>query len=145
MRTVDDPAYNCWRKMRSRCNDPQNENYRYYGALGIKVCARWDSFSDFLDDMGPRPSAQHSIDRIDAESCYEPGNCRWATISEQNRNRRTVRKLKVGGAELIAADIAEIVGIDRSYVRKLAREGMTLEQVLAKFGFTAIPVSDLLL
>jgi hypothetical protein len=74
--------------MRSRCNDPKNPDYRHYGGRGISVCKRWGSFDAFREDMGPRPSFQHTIDRINGNGNYEPGNCRWATMAEQNRHRR---------------------------------------------------------
>lgn len=82
------PDYNCWKKMRNRCNNPNNGDYRYYGARGIRVCARWNCFADFIADMGPRPTGRHTIDRINNDGNYEPGNCRWATMAQQNANRR---------------------------------------------------------
>jgi hypothetical protein len=81
--------YNCWHGMIGRCTRPSDTSWRKYGARGIKVCERWRrSFVDFLADMGRKPSPQHSIDRIDPNGHYEPGNCRWATASEQRRNTR---------------------------------------------------------
>lgn len=81
--------YGIWQAMKTRCNNPNAEGFRYYGARGIKVCAEWDrSFTAFLQDMGPRPSEQHSIDRINNDGDYEPANCRWATPHQQVVNRR---------------------------------------------------------
>ena len=74
--------------MKNRCAPPSCDSFKYYGARGVAVCARWLNFENFLADMGPKPSSQHSIDRIDPNGHYEPGNCRWATASEQGQNKR---------------------------------------------------------
>lgn len=73
--------------MRQRCQDPNADQYPLYGAMGVKVCERWQDFSLFLADMGPRPRGM-TIDRIDPYGDYEPSNCRWADWSTQNRNKR---------------------------------------------------------
>jgi hypothetical protein len=84
------PLYSVWSGMRTRCRNPNNKNWKDYGGRGITVCERWDKFENFLADMGERPGPSYSIDRIDVEGNYEPGNCRWATPTEQVRNRRVL-------------------------------------------------------
>lgn len=84
-------TYQSWRCMRDRCINPDAPNYERYGGRGISVCTRWADFEAFLADMGPRPE-RHTLDRIDVNGSYAPENCRWATASEQERNKRASRK-----------------------------------------------------
>lgn len=80
--------YHIWIGIKARCNQPNSKGYHNYGGRGIKLCERWERFENFLEDMGPRPSPSHSIDRINVNGNYEPSNCRWATTLEQARNKR---------------------------------------------------------
>ncbi len=88
----DTAEYTIWNAMRQRCENPKQKAYKNYGGRGIEVCKRWLKFENFYADMGPRPSRKYSIDRIYNDGNYEPGNCRWATASDQQRNKRPRRK-----------------------------------------------------
>lgn len=82
------PEYNSWAKMLDRCRNPKSPDYKNYGGRGINVCDAWADFAKFLEDMGPRPSPGHSIERVNNDEGYSPSNCVWATREVQARNRR---------------------------------------------------------
>lgn len=107
-------AYGSWKHMKERCSNPNNNRYKSHGGRGIKVCDRWGGkggFVNFLEDMGERPRGR-SIDRIDNDGDYEPGNCRWSTSKEQARNRRTSRFITIGEETKSFAQWAEESGIN---------------------------------
>ena len=107
------PEYRVWAGMLTRCYNENNKTYCRYGGRGITVCDRWrNSFLAFLEDMGPRPSLKHTLDRIDNNGNYEPGNCRWATMIEQARNKSTSLWLELGGVSRPAMEWCELAGTD---------------------------------
>lgn len=114
------PTYTSWCNMLARCHNPRASSYKYYGAKGIAVCERWLKFEEFLADMGERPSSKHSLDRWpNRNGNYEPGNCRWATQSEQCRNKTTTRPVvRSDGVRFPSIiDAAEATGGNRRCIR----------------------------
>lgn len=104
------PEYESWKGMRARCNNHKHPQYVDYGGRGIYVCAEWDVFPAFLEDMGPRPSDM-TLDREDNNGPYAPWNCRWATRFTQARNRRDNRRITFAGRTLVLTDWALEFGI----------------------------------
>lgn len=111
-------TYITWSGMLGRCSNPQSDRYVYYGGRGIKVCERWHRFDLFLQDMGERPSKAHSLDRIDNNGDYEPGNCRWASKRTQSRNRRSNVVVEYQGLSMCLMDWAERLGMDFQTLRQ---------------------------
>lgn len=108
------PEFRCWVGMRQRCYNQNCTGFKYWGGKGVAICARWngiDGFANFLADMGPKPTASHSIDRINSDGNYEPGNCRWATRKEQNRNTRQNRRITYAGKTQCLKDWAIELGM----------------------------------
>lgn len=121
-------GYWIWAEMRQRCHNMQHWAWRWYGAKGIKVCERWDDPACFLDDMGPRPTNSHTIDRIDPNGNYEPGNCRWATMKEQGRNKRGTKKID----GITIGEIAEALGMSYCGVYYRIVRGWTPEEISSR-------------
>lgn len=106
------PEYNSWLAMRQRCLDERHSTYANYGAKGIRVCDRWaNSFEAFLEDMGRKPSKGATIDRIDVCGHYEPSNCRWASMTQQQNNKTNNRFAVVNNVRRTAAETAHQFGI----------------------------------
>lgn len=105
--------WNSWRGMIERCENPRHEKYIYYGGAGVTVHPRWKIFSNFLHDLGLKPSKKHSIDRYPNPSGnYEPGNVRWATQSEQTRNLRNTKRYEFNGRNLCLTELALESGVN---------------------------------
>lgn len=127
------PEHNAWKAMNRRCHTPTNAQYPNYGGRGIKVCRRWrDSFEAFYSDMGPRPSDEHSLDRIDNDGDYEPGNCRWATRVEQGNNRRTNRPITYKGQTRTVSEWAAITGLSEEVILYRLKSGWTADRALTE-------------
>lgn len=104
--------YESWKGMKQRCKNRNSKSYHNYGGRGISVCREWEeSFENFFLDMGPKPSTNHSLDRINNDGNYEPKNCRWATLQEQNRNSRHNLIINYRGRQKCATEWAEILGL----------------------------------
>lgn len=123
--------YRTWKDMRSRCNNPNNQDFNDYGGRGISVCERWDDFSAFLSDMGLRPEGM-TIDRIDVNGDYEPLNCRWATQKTQANNKRNNRVLDNGKT---LAQNCEELGISHSKVQYRLLAGYSNDDALSDKDF----------
>jgi hypothetical protein len=124
--------YAVWNAMKARCYNPNVRGFHNHGGRGIVMCDSWrDSFDAFYDDMGPRPSPRHSIDRINNDGNYEPSNCRWATAKEQGRNLRRNHLLTLGGITRCIMEWSEITGIKHYTIwQRIAVLGWSTEEAL---------------
>lgn len=120
------PEHNTWTHIRERCNKTNHKDYPHYGGRGIRVCARWDVFENFVEDMGIRPAGM-TIDRIDGNGDYEPGNCRWATRTVQSQNR---------GKYTYSTDedqkIREAISLGYNFPKMAEYVGRSMQSVMAR-------------
>jgi len=125
--------YSSYHRMKDRCFDKKNKDYKNYGARGITICDRWlNSFENFYADMGNKPTPKHSIDRIDNDGNYEPSNCRWASNIQQARNKRNNRKITINGVTKIISEWADVYGINGSTIRQRINLGWSEVDAVTK-------------
>jgi hypothetical protein len=126
------PEYRTWTGIKKRCENQKAKSWKRYGGRGIKVCQRWqNSFAAFLEDVGERPTPKHSLDRFpNNDGDYEPGNVRWATATQQSRNRSTSRIHTAFGITGTTGDLAESFQIPRSCVQNRLQLGWPIEAAL---------------
>lgn len=124
--------YKIWDRMKQRCRNPNNTNYKHYGERGIEVCEDWNDFSNFMNwsyENGYNESL--SIDRIDVNGNYCPDNCRWVSQKEQNNNKRNNHYLTFGGRTLTLAEWGDATGILPATIQhRIARDGWSVEDAL---------------
>jgi hypothetical protein len=118
--------------MIERCRNPKVAFFKHYGGRGISVCERWQTFENFYADMGPMPTARHTVERKDTNGNYEPSNCRWATRREQARNTRTNRRVTFDGKTLCVAEWAEQTGLPAHTIAERLRAGWSVHDALTK-------------
>lgn len=126
------PTYSKYQAMKQRCTNPKHKGWDRYGGRGIKVCDRWlESFESFLADMGESPAGM-SIERIETDGNYEPGNCKWATDQEQAENTSRCTKIEYGGVKYPTVSAfckAHGIRTQHSISRRL-KEGKTIEEIM---------------
>lgn len=126
--------YHSWKKMIERCNDEKANGYKIYGGRGVKVCDRWsgqNGFDNFIDDIGLKPTDNYySIDRIDSNGNYEPGNCKWSTRKEQNQNRCNSIKITVDGIDYNLTEFARIANINYSALYGRVKAGWSVDRIV---------------
>ena len=115
--------YDIWMKMKARCANPQDKSYERYGARGITYCPEWESFDAFIADMGKRPTSRHTLERVDNNLGYTVSNCKWATYTEQARNKSSNRVLEIDGVLKPLSAWAEIGAVTPQHLRGRLRDG----------------------
>lgn len=127
---IPTPTYRSWSSMMTRCYNTNHAHYQEYGGRGILVCDAWHTFDAFLADMGPRPSAAMTIDRIDVNGGYCPSNCRWASKTQQNRNSRGNSVICFRGESRCVAEWVQILGLSPTAIYQRILNGWDGERAL---------------
>lgn len=122
--------YKTWKSILNKCNNPKASNYKDYGGRGISVCKRWEDFNNFITDMGLKPCKTLSIERINNDGDYEPNNCKWATDTEQNRNKRNIRIISFNGESLLLEDWARKTGLSKQCISYRLKKGWGVKNAL---------------
>lgn len=139
------PEYLSWRNAKARCTKPTDAAWKNYGGRGITMCDRWmESFEAFIEDMGRKPSLKHSIDRINNDGNYEPGNCRWATDEDQNKNKRSNHYLLRGVERATLSEWSNRLAIPVCRLRYRINRGLSDNDVLnpERFTVATFPVPE---
>ena len=125
------PEHHAWVHMKQRCGNPNKREYAHYGGRGIKVCDEWmRSFLAFYSHIGPRPSSKHSLDRIDVNGNYEPGDVRWATDQEQKENTRVVRMIALDGKTQSVSAWEREMRLPKGTARRREAAGLSIEDAI---------------
>lgn len=130
------PEYMTWNRMWSRCTNPVVDRYPLYGGRGIAICKEWEKFESFYADMGPKPSAKHSIGRIDNDGNYCKENCRWETAEEQQSNTSTNVFIEHEGVRLTISQWSRRIGVSAATLHQRQRAGMPVDKILEKENLT---------
>lgn len=126
------PEYKIWSMMKDRCQNPKSTAYHRYGARGIYVCDRWQSFENFYLDMGPKPTKRHEVERKDNDGPYAPENCIWVTRKAQTRNRcNTIWVVCQDGTKVSLVEECERLGLDPKTIRARVNRGRTPEDAIS--------------
>jgi hypothetical protein len=125
------PEYRAWQGMRARCLYNKAPQYKDYGGRGITICERWNSFENFLADMGNRPDKNYSIERENVNGNYEPWNCVWADWNTQARNRRNTRNVVLNGITMCVSEAVKILDThDSKIIRMVRRFDITHQEAI---------------
>ncbi len=145
-RGMKTPEYRTWMSMHRRCSNPSQRNYSQYGARGVTVADEWTGdggYERFFEHVGPKPSPLHSIDRIDPARGYEPGNVRWATMREQQRNRSNNNRITIGDVTRCLAEWLELSGVEKSVFYGRRKRGWSVEEAICTPASQRVRVAHL--